>query len=45
VFVDKAGQQALMPEVFFAVAVTVNAIDQFRIFPGYFIGPGSLSEK
>jgi hypothetical protein len=34
-----------MPEAFFAVAVTVYAVEQFPIFLGYFISPGNLSDK
>jgi hypothetical protein len=45
VSVDKASQQALMPDAFFTVAVTVNAIDQLPIFFGYFIRPCNISDK
>jgi hypothetical protein len=45
VFVSKTAQKAFVTDGLFAVAVTINAVQQFSVFPGDAICPGNFSDK
>ena len=45
VFVSKTAQKAFVADGFFAVAVTIYAVQQFPVFPGDAVCSGNFSDK